>query len=53
MELRYQNAVDIRTDLQRLRPDTDSSRSDAVRAASAATPAAVSVPAPSTSAEVL
>ncbi len=44
-KLRYQNASDMRTDLQRLKRDTDSSRSAIQAAATPAGPAAIPLPA--------
>ena len=52
-DLRYQHAADVRTDLKRLKRDTDSSRSGAVSAATAAIPAGAQVQLPSSSSAIL
>jgi eukaryotic-like serine/threonine-protein kinase len=51
--LRYQHASDVRTDLQRLKRDTDSGRSGAAGPNSASAPATPSPSAPSSSAAIL
>ncbi|MGB2662556.1 MAG: protein kinase, partial [Candidatus Acidiferrum sp.] len=52
-DFRYQSASEMRSELKRLKRDTDSNRSGAASAASSSTPAVPSVSGPSSSAAIL